>query len=190
VQYEIEAGGRVRHVTVNRAGDGFAISLDGRPYQVSAARIDAQSLSLIVDTGVPARPQDPRDAGSDATGPAFIGGGLVYETTITPEIDERLVVLIGRMPVTVRLDRRGGGERQGGHATESGPLRLAAPMPGKVIRVLVKIGDAVRARQPVVVVEAMKMENELRADRDGTVAEIHAREGMSVDAGALLIVIQ
>ena len=47
-----------------------------------------------------------------------------------------------------------------------------------------------KLRQPVVVVEAMKMENELRADRDGTVAEIHAREGMSVDAGALLIVIQ
>jgi biotin carboxyl carrier protein len=63
-------------------------------------------------------------------------------------------------------------------------------MPGKVVRVLVKAGDAVRARQPVVVVEAMKMENELRADRDGTVTEIHAREGTSVDAGALLIVIQ
>ncbi len=59
-------------------------------------------------------------------------------------------------------------------------------MPGKVVRVLVKPGDAVRARQPVVVVEAMKMENELRAGRDGTVAEIHAREGTSVDAGALL----
>ena len=59
-------------------------------------------------------------------------------------------------------------------------------MPGKVVRVLVKAGDTVRARQPVVVVEAMKMENELRADRDGTVAEIHVREGKSVDAGALL----
>ena len=63
-------------------------------------------------------------------------------------------------------------------------------MPGKVVRVLVKAGDAVRARQPVVVVEAMKMENELRADREGTVAEIHAREGVSVEAGALLVVIQ
>jgi biotin carboxyl carrier protein len=63
-------------------------------------------------------------------------------------------------------------------------------MPGKVVRVLVKAGDAVTARQPVVVVEAMKMENELRASRDGTVAEIHVREGMSVDAGALLLVIQ
>jgi biotin carboxyl carrier protein len=63
-------------------------------------------------------------------------------------------------------------------------------MPGKVVRILVKAGDTVRARQAVVVVEAMKMENELRADRDGTVAEIYTREGMSVEAGALLVVIQ
>jgi biotin carboxyl carrier protein len=63
-------------------------------------------------------------------------------------------------------------------------------MPGKVVRVLVKAGDRVAARQPVVVVEAMKMENELRASREGTVAEVHVREGMSVDAGALLVVIQ
>jgi biotin carboxyl carrier protein len=56
--------------------------------------------------------------------------------------------------------------------------------------VLVAPGDRVTARQPLVVVEAMKMENELRAGRDGTVSEIHAREGVSVDAGALLIVIQ
>ena len=63
-------------------------------------------------------------------------------------------------------------------------------MPGKIVRILVAAGDPVRARQAVIVVEAMKMENELRAGRDGTVAEIHTTEGASVDAGALLIVIQ
>jgi biotin carboxyl carrier protein len=63
-------------------------------------------------------------------------------------------------------------------------------MPGKVVRVLVKNGDTVLARQPLVVVEAMKMENELRAGRDGTVAEVHAKEGASVDAGALLVEIR
>jgi biotin carboxyl carrier protein len=63
-------------------------------------------------------------------------------------------------------------------------------MPGKIVRVGVKTGDTVRARQTVVVVEAMKMENELRAGRDGTVAGIHAFEGASVEAGALLVVIE
>jgi biotin carboxyl carrier protein len=63
-------------------------------------------------------------------------------------------------------------------------------MSGKVVRVLVQIGEAVRARQPVVVIEAMKMENELRATHDGTVAAIRVRDGQSVDAGALLVVIE
>jgi biotin carboxyl carrier protein len=71
----------------------------------------------------------------------------------------------------------------------SGPEQLLAPMPGKIVRVLVKTGEAVSARQPVVVIEAMKMENELKASQAGTVAEIHVRDGQSVDAGALLAVI-
>jgi biotin carboxyl carrier protein len=63
-------------------------------------------------------------------------------------------------------------------------------MPGKIVRVLVQTGDAVQARQPLVVMEAMKMENELRASRDGTVADVRVREGTSVDAGALLVVVR
>ena len=62
-------------------------------------------------------------------------------------------------------------------------------MPGKVVRVLVKSGDVVHARQGLVVIEAMKMENELRAARAGTVTEVPAREAMSVEAGTLLVVI-
>ena len=62
-------------------------------------------------------------------------------------------------------------------------------MPGKVVRVLVNKGDSVQARQPVVVIEAMKMENELRAGREGTVAEVPVRNGQSVEAGALLALI-
>jgi biotin carboxyl carrier protein len=63
-------------------------------------------------------------------------------------------------------------------------------MPGKIVRVLVKAGEAVRARQPIVVIEAMKMENELRAGRDGLVVELPAADGQSVEAGTLLAVIE
>ena len=80
------------------------------------------------------------------------------------------------------------GKRKAAHSG-SGPQRLVAPMPGKVVRVLVKAGDTVRARQPIVVIEAMKMENELRAGRDGVVAEMQVREGQSVEAGTLLAVV-
>jgi pyruvate carboxylase subunit B len=63
-------------------------------------------------------------------------------------------------------------------------------MPGKVARVLVKAGDEVKMRQGLVVVEAMKMENELRAARDGRVREVLVSEGQSVDAGAPLVIVE
>ena len=84
-----------------------------------------------------------------------------------------------------RLGRKAEGEQAGG----SGPLRIVAPMPGKIVRVLVRTGEAVHARQPLIVIEAMKMENELRAAGSGTVAEIRVTDGQSVEAGALLAVI-
>ena len=69
-------------------------------------------------------------------------------------------------------------------ANESG---VAAPMPGRVVRVLVKPGDEVTARQGLVIIEAMKMENELAAPRDGRVSEVLVSEGQSVEAGRLLV---
>jgi biotin carboxyl carrier protein len=181
LHHEIEAGGRLRHVTVSRTGDGFALSVDGRLHHVDAARIDAHTLSLIVDSGAPAGPQN------SAVGPPR----GVYTTTIAPEAGAgRFVVLVGAVPVAVTVNGRRRRRTGESGAPGSGPLRIVAPMPGKVVRVLVQTGDAVHARQPVVVVEAMKMENELRTDREGTVAEIHTREGVSVEAGALLVVIQ
>jgi biotin carboxyl carrier protein len=91
--------------------------------------------------------------------------------------------------VAVFFNGRRRGIAEEGAQAGSGPERIVAPMPGKIVRVLVASGEPVRARQPVVVIEAMKMENELRAGRDGTVVEIHAVEGQSVDAGVLLAVI-
>ena len=168
MQYEVEVGGRRLQVVVTRSGDGFAVSVDGRTRQVDAARIDAHTLSLVVDSVWSKEVSIASDPGS----------GL-------------LSVHVDGIPVSVTLNgRRRQGRKGEGSSAASGPQRLAAPMPGKVVRVLVKAGDAVAARQPVVVVEAMKMENELRASREGTVAEIHVREGMSVEAGALLLVIQ
>ena len=64
---------------------------------------------------------------------------------------------------------------------------VAAPMPGRVVKVLVAVGDSVKAGQPVVVVEAMKMENELCAEADGTVKEILVEPGLTVDGGAALV---
>ena len=85
--------------------------------------------------------------------------------------------------------RRFARAERGGDIAATGPQRLVAPMPGKIVRVLVSKGESVRARQTLIVIEAMKMENELRAARDGTMDDIHVQDGQSVDAGALLAVI-
>jgi biotin carboxyl carrier protein len=63
-------------------------------------------------------------------------------------------------------------------------------MPGRVARVLVAVGDRVAARQGVVVVEAMKMENELRAPRDATVKSVAVAPGAAVESGAVLVVLE
>jgi biotin carboxyl carrier protein len=70
-----------------------------------------------------------------------------------------------------------------------GRLVVKAPMPGRVVRVLVSAGDRVSARQPLLVVEAMKMENILRAPRAGVVTDVAAAAGLAVETGAALVVI-
>ena len=176
MQYEVEINGRTRQVTVNRAGDGFTVAIDGRPFHVDAARVDAHTWSLVV-------------ADSVASG---FSRTRAYEVTVAADAaSSHLAVRVGATPLVATLNgrRRHGRHDEGSHR-ETGPQRVVAPMPGKIVRVLVHNGQAVVTRQPIVVVEAMKMENELRAGRDGTIAEIHAHEGQSVDAGALLVIIQ
>jgi pyruvate carboxylase subunit B len=72
-------------------------------------------------------------------------------------------------------------------SVSSGPAPLRAPMPGLVVRVQVAVGDAVTAGQGLVVVEAMKMENELRATANGIVMAVHATVGTAVEKGAMLV---
>jgi biotin carboxyl carrier protein len=96
-----------------------------------------------------------------------------------------------RFPVEA-LDERTRAIRDLSNATAkaAGPAAIIAPMPGLVVRIAVEVGDRVVAGQGVVVMEAMKMENELRAARDGRVREVGVSEGQSVDAGAVLLVVE
>ncbi len=73
------------------------------------------------------------------------------------------------------------------HGAPAGPAPLVAPMPGLIVRVNVRVGELVSAGQGLVVMEAMKMENELRAPAAGTVKAVHATPAMAVEKGAILV---
>jgi biotin carboxyl carrier protein len=181
VRYEAEVGGRLRQIAIHREDGRFVATVDGRSWTIDAVRVDARTLSLLITETVRLK--------ADTTTAA--GTTFSHEITLAPDAGTDLVnVRVGRVTVPVLLNgrRRSGRKEEGGHAG-SGPQRVVAPMPGKIVRVLVKAGEAVRARQPIVVIEAMKMENELRAGRDGLVVELPAADGQSVEAGTLLAVI-
>lgn len=169
MQYDVEIGGRTLQVVVARSANGFTVTVDGRSFEVDAAAIDNGTLSLLIETG---------------------SRVMSREVSIAPSpAGPEMAVRVDAVPVGVTVDGRRRWGKRDDRAADGSPQRIAAPMPGKVVRVLVKAGDEVRLRQPLVVVEAMKMENELRAPRDGTVTEVPAREGASVEAGALLVVL-
>lgn len=183
MRYEVEIQGRVRQIVLESMGDGFAVAVDGRARHVQAARSDAQTLSLIVGEVLPK---------GDTAQPSASTSRVArsYEAVVAPERDPAsLTIFVGATAVPVMIDgwRR---RRHTSTAAVEGPQRLLAAMPGKVVRLLVKPGDRVKGGQPLVVVEAMKMENELRAGRSGTIIEIYVKEGASVEAGSQLVVIE
>jgi biotin carboxyl carrier protein len=168
-----EVGDRTYRVEVVRGeAGGHRVTLDGRAHLVEAVRVGADSWSLIVRNGD--------------------GAPRIVDASIAPQPGNgALEVHVGGhlVPVAFRtgLGRR---TREAGGARGTGPERVVAPMPGKVVRVLVQPGEEVAARQGLIVVEAMKMENELRASRPGRVRDIFVTEGQSVEAGTALVVVE
>jgi biotin carboxyl carrier protein len=176
MQYEVEINGRAASVSVSRRDGRFLIALGDKQWTVDAAAVGTHGLSMLIE----------RASGVDGASTGFVESREV--SLATDAVTGQLVVGLGAVPMRVGLDsRRRWGRKDDGHAT--GPQRLVAPMPGKIVRVLAAPGTVVAHRQPIIVIEAMKMENELRASRDGVVTDVFVREGQSVEAGTALAVI-
>ena len=183
--FQFEIGGRIREVAVRRMGRAFEVTLDGRRLAADLVRTGS-GWSLLVGPADVESHHHPADVGAGSSRPL-----QSFELAIE-EHSEGATVYVEGQPIPVRMSgtagrfgRRGSSSEQGA----SGPRRIVAPMPGRVVKVLVKPGDTVDARQGLVVVEAMKMENELRAPGAGTVTEVRVAEGASVEANAVLVVI-
>jgi len=114
-------------------------------------------------------------------------GGQSFEVRIPPG-SQQTEIAGRKLSVEVRDPRNTSRRSQAVHGPEK--QNITAPMPGKVIRVLVQEGDAIETGQGLVVVEAMKMQNEMKASRPGKVVEIRVRDGDTVGAGDTLVVLE
>ena len=166
-KYRLRLGDETREIEVepDHAG-GYRVTVDGATRVVSLARInDSARYSLIVD----GRPYDVFAEEGPTNYHVIVGGHLVTVGTQT--------------------GRRGGGEGDGFDVDADGEWVLKSPMAGVVREVQVSADDEVSEGQMLVVVEAMKMQNELHARRAGTVKAVYVGVGQRVDQGTPLLVL-
>jgi biotin carboxyl carrier protein len=169
MRYEVQlasSNGEKKHVIeLERDAAGWRVALDGQAVAVDAVEIAPNILSILLE-------------------------GQSYEISVTPSPDGKLRLQNGAHEFTAEVvDPRAWSGRRHGSVETEGRQQVVAPMPGKVVRLLVKAGDLVEAGQGLLVVEAMKMQNEIRSPKSGTVERVLAREGQPVNAGEVLCVV-
>jgi biotin carboxyl carrier protein len=171
--YEVTIDGRLYRVVLGQKDGRWHCSVDGSPVQVDAVPVRPNELSLIIG----------RNSGGNS-------GGISYDVKREKSPQEtHLWIGSSRHKAEVRDPRSLQSRRSAGGEGE-GTKKILAAMPGKVVRVLVKERDPVEAGQGVVVVEAMKMQNELKSPKQGAVQKILVAEGASVNAGDVLLLIE
>jgi biotin carboxyl carrier protein len=152
----------------------YTVELDGQKFKVDAKTMPSSIVTLLIDN-------------------------KSYDIDVD-DLDQSKDPLEGRFSVrvrgrVVRLEmleerRKKMKDAAGSHFALTGISNIISPMPGKILRYLVEAGQEVKEGQGLVVVEAMKMENELTAPKDGTVKKLCSTPGSAVDGGALLLVIE
>ena len=161
--YEVTIDDTVFSVSVEATEDGFLVGIDDQePRQVDFRELDPKVWSLLMS-------------------------GRSYEVGLQQDGDEWSMDIYGVAYQGSAVDPRRKALRLAG-GSDQGLLKTA--MPGRVVRLLVGEGDTVTKGQPIIVVEAMKMENEMKAPTDGVIKNIRVEEGQAVEAGAALILVE
>jgi len=162
MKYEVHIAGKTRTVELTRDGARWQISLDGTATDVDAIEIAPGIFSVLLN-------------------------GESHEIRVAPNPNGTLTIHDGPNEFKAEVaDPRAWRGRKHGAVEAEGRQQIVAPMPGKVIRLLVKPGDKVEAGQGLLVVEAMKMQNEVKSPKTGTVEKLQAKEGQAVNAGDVL----
>ena len=147
-------------------GSRYVVTMNGERHELDALMLGHGAVSMLVD-------------------------GDSFSVEFEEHKDEVAVLVRNQVTRVDVADERRRRLRAAATAfTVEGRQTVCAPMPGKVVKVLVKVGDEVKEGQGLVVVEAMKMENELKSPKAGKVVELPAKEGSAVENGAKLVVVE
>jgi biotin carboxyl carrier protein len=183
---EVEVDGVVRRLVVERRDAGCVVHMDGRAIPVDLCEPSPGVLSLLIgDNFGDDSPEGSSNGSSDRSARV-----RSYRCVRTVFADEETMVVGGREHRVAVSDPRSLRSQRRRPGAGNGTLQIKASMPGRVARVLVAPGDAVVAHQGVVVIEAMKMQNELKAARDGRIAEVRVAAGDKVASGQVLAVLE
>jgi acetyl/propionyl-CoA carboxylase alpha subunit len=169
MRFEVQLAGVSRRekrvVEIERSANGWRATVDGHPLETDAVEISPHTFSVLLH-------------------------GESHEICVTPQSDGTLKLQAGLYEFIAEvIDPRAWSGRRHGALEAEGRQQISAPMPGKVVRVLVKAGDKVEVGQGLFVVEAMKMQNEIRSPKTGTIERLHAKEGQPVNAGDVLCIV-
>lgn len=164
--YDVVVDGKTHRLELIRGEKTWHCKIDGQDIEVDAAPTARDVLSILV-------------------------GGKAYEIKRERSLQGELHMVIGSARYAVDVqDPRSLRTRRAVAGSEVGPQRLKAAMPGKIVRILVQEQDDVKAGQSIVVMEAMKMQNEMKSPKDGRVQKILTAEGSAVNAGDTLAIIE
>ncbi len=162
MKYDVRIAGKSRIIELHRDANRWQIALDGAAIDADAIEIAPGIFSILLN-------------------------GESHEVRVAPNPDGSLTIQDGPHEFKAEVaDPRSWRGRKHGAVEVEGRQQIVAPMPGKVIRLLVKPGDKVEAGQGLLVVEAMKMQNEVKSPKTGTVEKLLAKEGHPVNAGDIL----
>jgi biotin carboxyl carrier protein len=166
MKLDLEIEGQARQVEIlpGDATGRWQIRIDGQTVEADACLLRPGVLSLLI-------------------------AGQAHRVVLDKDMDEPALHL-GERRVAWQADDPRSLRRRRRHGGAEGPVTLKASMPGRVVRVLVERGAQVAAHQGIVVIEAMKMQNELKSPKDGRVADVRVAPGDTVGAGQVMAVIE
>ena len=160
--FDVTIAGKTHRLDLTRVEGHWRCCLDGSEFSIDAEQVTPDTLSLVIQ-------------------------GQSFE--VRREAEDKIFLQGSRYEVSVDDPRAWRGRKRPGAGTE-GAQKLTASMPGKIVRVLAAEGEKISPGQGIAVVEAMKMQNEIKSPKEGILKKLLVQPGMNVNAGEVLAIVE